>query len=101
MKIKKGDQVQIIKGKDRGKRGKILEVYPKEGKLIVEGLNLMIKNVRARREKEKGQRVQFNSPLCAANVLIICKKCGKPRRVGFKLVGDRKIRVCKKCNEEI
>jgi len=101
MKIKKGDSIQIINGKDRGKRGKVLEVLPKENKVIVEGLNLMVKNVRARREKEKGQRVKFNAPLDSSNILIICKKCNKPRRVGFKVIGDKKFRICKKCKEEI
>jgi large subunit ribosomal protein L24 len=101
MKIKKGDLVQIIQGKDRGKKGKILQVLPKEEKVIVEGLNLMVKNVRARREKEKGQRVKYNAPLNLSNVLIVCKKCNKPRRAGYKLVGDKKIRICNKCKEEI
>ena len=101
MKIKKGDLVQIIHGKDRGKKGKVLQVLKKENKAVVEGLNLMVKNVRARREREKGQRVQFNAPINASNVLIVCKKCNKPRRAGFKIVADKKIRICKICKEEI
>jgi len=101
MRIKKGDIIQIIQGKDRGKKGKVLEVQPKDNKVVVDGLNLMVKNVRARREKEKGQRVQFNAPLDVSNVLIVCKKCSKPRRTAFKIVGTKKIRICIKCKEEI
>lgn len=101
MNIKKGDTVKIILGKDQGKKGKVLQVLPQEHRLVVEGLNLLTKNVRPRREGEKGQRVQFNAPLDISNVMLVCPKCSKPTRVGFKLLDNKKSRICRKCKNII
>lgn len=102
MKIKKGDLVQIISGKDRGKRGKILRVFPDDGKIVVEGLNLLYKNVRPKRENEKGQRIQFPGKLNAAKIMLVCPKCSKAIKVGYKILADgKKNRFCRKCNELI
>lgn len=102
MKIKKGDKVKIITGKDKGKEGKVLQVLPEKEKIVVEGLNLAVKHVRPRRAGEKGQRIQFPVPLNISNVLLICTKCSKPTRVGYKLLeNDKKLRMCKKCKEII
>jgi len=102
MKIKKGDKVKIIAGKDKGKQGRILQVLPKEGKVVVEGLNLVIKHVRPRRAGEKGQRIQFPAPLNISNVMLICTKCDKPTRVGYKILENKKkVRICKRCKEVI
>lgn len=101
MKIKKGDTVKIIQGKDRGKKAKVIQVLPKMGKVVVEGLNLMVKNVRPRREREKGEIVRFNAPLDVSNVLLVCPKCSQPARLGFKEIGNKKLRICKKCHEVI
>jgi len=102
MKIKKGDKVKIICGKDRGKEGKVLAVLPKKGKLTVEGLNLLIKHTRPKREGEKGQRIQYPAPLDISNIRLICPKCGKPTRVGYKILANkRKVRICRKCQEII
>lgn len=101
MKIKKGDTVEIVSGKDRGKRGKILKVWPKKKKLIVEGLNLVVKHVRPRREGEKGQRIKISVPLWLSKVILVCPHCKKRTRVGFKFFGEKKARVCKKCKEII
>ncbi|MGC9049192.1 MAG: 50S ribosomal protein L24 [Patescibacteria group bacterium] len=102
MKIKKGDTVQIISGKDRGKRGRVLKVLPKKNKLIVEGLNLLYRHVKPRREGEKGQRIQFPAPLSISNVMFVCPKCSQPIRVGYKILTDgRKVRWCRKCKEII
>lgn len=101
MKIRKNDQVQIIAGKDRGKRGKVLRVFPKVGKVSIDGLNVFKKHVRPKREKEKGQRIEFFSPLNISNVALICSHCGKLTRVGYRIEGKNKIRICKKCESEL
>ncbi len=101
MKIKKNDQVKIVIGKDSGKTGKVLRVFPKENRLTVEGLNLVKKHMRPRREGEQGQRVEISGKLNISNVMLVCPKCGKPTRVGFKVAGDKKLRVCKKCKAEL
>lgn len=101
MKIKKGDQVIIISGKDRARKGKVIQALPKEEKIIVEGINLRKKHVKPKRSGEKGQIIQMPVPLRACNVKIICPKCGKATRVGYKIEGEKKYRVCKKCKQEI
>lgn len=106
MDIKKNDKVKILTGKDKGKTGKILQVLPKEGKVSIEGLNLLIKHLRPQREGEKGQRIEFPAFINVSNVALVCPKCGKPSRVGHKVVKgegkkDKKFRVCKKCQEII
>lgn len=101
MKIKKGDQVLVIIGKDRARKGKVLQVLPDRNRLVVEGLNIRKKHVRARRSGEKGQIVQIPAPMSIANVKLICSKCGQAVRVGYRVEGDRKYRVCKKCRSEI
>jgi large subunit ribosomal protein L24 len=109
MKIKKGDKVKIIAGKDKGKTGKVLQVFPSKNKASVEGLNLLIKHLRPRREGESGQRIEFPAPMDLSNMMLICPECAKPVRVGYKYVesgeGDkkkkRKFRVCRKCKQTI
>ncbi len=101
MKIHKGDNVKILSGKDRGKTGKVLDVLTSAGKIIVENVNMRKKNVRPKRQGEKGQIVEFNAPLHASNVQLICPKCNKPNRSGrTKLEGGKKWRVCRKCKEK-
>lgn len=101
MKIKKGDTVLIISGKDRVKRGKVLDVFPKEHKLVVENANLMKKHVKPKKQGEKGQVVEVPSKVSISNVKLVCPKCGKPARVGYKMIENKKYRVCKKCNSEM
>jgi large subunit ribosomal protein L24 len=101
MKIKKGDTVLIISGKDRGRKGKVLKAFSKEGKILVEGLNLKRKHVRPKSEGEKGQIVQVPAPLPVSNVKLICPKCGKATRIGYKITENKKSRICKKCGKEI
>jgi large subunit ribosomal protein L24 len=101
MKIKKNDQVKIIAGKDKGKTGKILRVIPSEGKVFIEGLNLVKRHRKPRKEGEKGQRLETPGKLNVSNLMLVCPKCGKPTRLGSKKVADKKVRVCKKCNAEI
>lgn len=100
MNIKKNDIVKIITGKDRGKKGKVLQVLPQDGRVIVEGINMMAKNVRPKRQGEKGQVVRYNSPINASNVSIFCSRCDKGVRVGFTISKDgKKIRICRKCKQ--
>lgn len=101
MKIKKGDTVLIISGKDRTKKGKVLEVFPKEGKILVEGINLRKKHQRSKRTGEKGQIVEMPTPLDISNAKLICSKCNKATRVGYKIVENKKFRICKKCEQVI
>ncbi|MFA6537049.1 MAG: 50S ribosomal protein L24 [Patescibacteria group bacterium] len=118
MKIKKGDKVQIIKGKDRirkdkngdksgkGNQGKVLQIDKITNRVIVEGLNMRFKHVRPKKEGEKGQRIEFPAAMNIANVMLVCPKCSKTTRVGFKLLnsstkGEKKIRICRKCGEAI
>ncbi|MFA5069911.1 MAG: 50S ribosomal protein L24 [Patescibacteria group bacterium] len=101
MKLKKGDQVKIIHGKDRDKKGKLIQVLVREEKVIVESLNLRTKNVRAKRSGEKGQRVQYAAPMDASNVMLVCPKCSKPTRIKTKIFNKNKIRICQKCQQEI
>lgn len=104
MKIKKGDTVLIISGKDRKKIAKVLEVFPKDNKIIVEGINIIKKHVRPKRTGEKGQRVEVPRPLDVSNVKLVCPRCKKPARIGYRLMPrgkDKKIRICKKCGQEI
>jgi len=100
MKIKKNEQVLIISGKDRGKKGKILDVFPKEGRIIVEGVNLRKKRVRPKKSGEKGQVVEIPSPIFSSNAMLVCPKCGKPAKTGYKVAENKKYRICKKCKQE-
>lgn len=102
MKIKKGDTVQVISGKDKGKKGKVILTFSRRDRLQVEGVNKVIRHTRPKREGEKGQRVEISAPIHVSNVMLICPKCGKPTRVGYKVLEKgKKKRVCKKCGEVI
>jgi large subunit ribosomal protein L24 len=101
MKLKKGDTVLIISGKDRGRKGKVLKAFPKGQRILVESINLKKKHVRPKREEEKGQIVQIPAPIHVSNVKLICSKCGKATRIGYKIAENRKYRMCKKCGAEI
>jgi len=100
MQLKKGDQILIIKGKDKKRKGKIIKVLPKEDKIIIEGLNLKKKHLRPKKEGEKGEIVAIPAPLNISNVKLICPKCKKPTRVGHILRSGKKYRSCKKCKKE-
>ncbi|MGB9763130.1 MAG: 50S ribosomal protein L24 [Minisyncoccia bacterium] len=101
MNIKKGDTVLIIKGKDRNKNGKVIKVYPKENKVVVEGLNLVKKIKRARREGEKGEIISVPRPIDRSNVMLICPHCKKPTKIAIRRKDKIKHRVCKKCGSNI
>lgn len=101
MKIKKDDAVLIISGKDKGKKAKVLESFPKKDKVMVEGVNIVKKHRRPKKEKEKGQIVEIPKPISVSNVKLICPKCSKATRVGYRLTEKGKYRICKKCEQEI
>lgn len=101
MKIKKGDNVFILSGKDKGKTGKVLDVFPREDRVIVEGANLKKRHQRPRRAGEKGQVITKPSPFFASKLKLVCSQCSKAVRVGYKILQDKKVRICKKCNGEL
>ena len=101
MKIKKGDTVLIISGKDRNKKGKIVKSFPTEGKVIIDGVNLIKKHQRAKKAGEKGQIVQIPSKINVSNVEIICPSCKKITRISSKVIDGKKSRACKKCGKKL
>ena len=102
MKIRKNDNVLVIAGKDRGKKGKVRFAYPKKQRIIVEGVNFVKKHSKARGAVRQAGIIDLEAPLHISNVMLVCDKCGQPARVGFRKLEDgRKIRFCKACGEVI
>jgi large subunit ribosomal protein L24 len=101
MKLKKGDNVIVITGKDKGKKGKIVRVLVAENRVIVEGVNKMKRHQRPRKSGEKGSMRDIEMPLSATNVMMLDPKSGKPTRLGKKKVGDKMVRIARKSNQEI
>ncbi|OHA08973.1 MAG: 50S ribosomal protein L24 [Candidatus Sungbacteria bacterium RIFCSPLOWO2_01_FULL_59_16] len=102
MKIRKGDTVKVLSGKDRGKRAKVIRVFPEDEKISVEGVNVKKKHRRARRQDRKGEIALIPAPLSASAVQVICPSCSKPTRVGYgRNETGKKIRTCKKCGKEL
>ena len=98
--VKTGDTVMVISGKSKGKKGKVVEVSPKEGKVIVEGVNMISKHVKPRKMGEAGGIIKAESALYACKVQIVCPRCKKPTRIGHKINEDgTKNRICVKCGE--
>ena len=101
MKLKKGDKVIIITGKDKGKKGTISRVLVEKNRVVVEGANMMKKHQRPRKSGEKGQMLDIAMPIHASNVMIADPKTGKPSRLGKKKIGDKMVRIARKSNQEI
>lgn len=108
MKIKTGDQVSMLTGKDKGKTGKVLQVLSDRAQVVVEGCNIRLKNVRARKQGEQGQRIQFPSSVPLSAVMLVCPKCNKLTRVGYQLpsastegIKAKKVRRCVRCKQTI
>lgn len=101
MKLKKGDQILIIKGKDRGKKAKILRGFPKDHKILADGINIKKVHKRPKKEGEKGQVVEIPFSFPSSKVKLICPKCGKPVTIGYQIVDGKKKRICKKCKAEL
>jgi len=100
VKLRRGDTVRIIKGKDRGKSGRILRIDNERRRVIVEGANIMKKAIKPKKQNDKGGIKELEAPLSIANVMIVCKKCG-PSRIGYTTDGEAKKRICRKCGEQL
>jgi large subunit ribosomal protein L24 len=100
--IRKDDTVVVLSGKDKGKKGKVLATLPKDGKLLIEGVNMATKHKKPRRQNDPGGIIKQESPLYASKVMRVCPKCNQPTRIGHVIGADGvKSRRCKKCGEEI
>ncbi len=101
-KIRKNDTVMIMNGKDKGKTGKVLSVFLKQDRVLVQGLNLVKKHARRTKEDQQGGIIQREGPIHISNLMAVCQKCDRPTRVGFSTLSDgTKIRICKRCKELI
>jgi len=99
-KLKKEDTVEVIAGKDKGKRGRILKILRDKDRVLVQGVNIVKKAQKKRKQQDRGGIVEVEAAIHSSNLMIVCKKCG-PVRIGYKIEGDNKIRVCKKCGEAL
>ncbi|MCF0125271.1 MAG: 50S ribosomal protein L24 [Clostridia bacterium] len=101
MRIKKGDNVQVLSGNDKGKTGEVLEVIPKVNKVIVKGVNVRKKHVKARKQGEESGILAIECAVPVSKVNVVCPKCGKATKVGYSVENGEKIRVCKKCGAKL
>ncbi len=101
MKIRKGDTVKVLSGNDKGKTGEVLEVIPKTHKIIVKGINIRKKHIKPRKQGEEGGIIPSEFSIHSSKVAVVCPKCGKATRIGYSVEKDEKVRVCKKCGENI
>jgi large subunit ribosomal protein L24 len=101
VKIRKNDTVLVIRGRDRGKKGKVRYAYPENGHLVVDGVNMIKRHARARGGARQAGIIELEAPLHVSKVMLICSKCNRPSRVGFRIVEGKKFRVCSSCEEVI
>jgi len=102
MKIRKNDTVLVIAGKDKGKTGKVRFAYPKDERVMVDGINFIKRHIRARGRVRQAGIIQLEAPIPVSNVMLLCSRCNRPTRVGFHFLEDgRKVRVCNRCSEVI
>lgn len=101
MKLKKGDEVKVVKGKDKGKTGKVEKVFPKLNKIIIPNVNLFKRHLKARSQNQPSEIITLTKPLQVSNVKLVCPKCHLTTRIGYKLNDKSKIRICMKCRQEI
>ena len=102
MKIRKNDNVVVIAGKDKGKKGKVRFAHPKDQNILVEGVNFVKKHSKARGAARQAGIIDLESPIPVSNVMLVCNKCNRPTRVGFEILEDgRKARICRSCREVI
>ena len=99
--IKKNDIVKVVAGKDRGKTGRVIMVFPKKNRALVEGVNYVKKHARQTKQNQKGGIMQKEMPIQISNIMLMCKSCNKPTRVEINTTGNDKTRICKKCKEII
>lgn len=101
MNVRKGDEVVVISGQDKGKKGKILNAIPEKQRLVVQGVNMITTHVKPRRQGEAGGRITKEGTIHVSNVMLVCPKCGKATRVAHTFEGDKKVRFCLKCKKNI
>ena len=101
MRIKKGDNVQVLSGNDKGKTGEVLEVMPKADKIVFKGVNIRKKHVKARRQGEESGIISVECAIPTSKVNVVCPKCGKTTKVGYSIEKEEKVRVCKKCGAKL
>jgi len=101
MKIKKGDTVQVLAGNDKGKTGEVTKIIPKEEKIVVKGINVRKKHVKPKKQGEEGGIISKECSIPACKVNVVCSKCNKPVKIGYKIEDGKKMRVCKKCGTAI
>jgi len=101
MKLKTNDNIIVTAGKDKGKHGKVIQIFADSRKVVVEGVNILKKHIRARKDGQKGQIIELPAPLAESNVSIFCERCQKPVKIGHRVEADKKVRFCKKCKEVI
>ena len=101
MKIKKGDTVYVLSGNDKGKKGEVLEIMPKVDKVIVKGVNVRKKHIKPKKQGEEGGIIPVECAIHASKLSVVCPKCGKPTRVGYKVEKDEKVRICRKCETKL
>lgn len=101
-KIKKGDLVEVIAGKDKGRRGKVLKIYSKGNKVLVQGINIVKKHMKQRRQDTPGGIIEMEAALNYSNILLVCNRCGRGVKTGYKILADgTKVRICKSCGETV
>jgi large subunit ribosomal protein L24 len=101
-KLRKGDTVQVIKGKDTGKKGKIITIFTAEGRALVEGINMLKKHKRKSRQDQQGGIVSIEAPIALANIMFLCKRCNRPSKLGVTIAKDgSRNRFCKACKETV
>jgi large subunit ribosomal protein L24 len=102
MKIRKEDNVLVIAGKDKGKKGKVRFVYPRQNRVLIEGVNMIKTHSKARQQVKQAGLIEREAPINTSNVMLVCTRCNKPARIGFKILEDgRKVRICRSCKEAI
>ncbi len=102
MQVRKNDTVLVIVGKDRGKKGKVRQALPKESRVVIEGVNVVKRHMRARGATRQAGIIEREAPIHVSNVMLLCTKCNRPTRIGFRFLEDgSKVRICRRCKEVI
>ena len=101
MRVKKGDTVKVLSGKDKGKTGEVIEILPKTNKIVVKGINIIKKHTKPRKQGEEGGILSMEGAIHVAKVNVVCPKCGKATKIGYSEEKGEKVRVCKKCGAKL
>lgn len=101
MKLKKGDAIIVTTGKDKGRKGKVEKTFPKDGTIVVAGINVFKRHMKKRDEKKPSSIIDITKPIGVSKVALVCPKCNHPTRVGYIVVKNEKIRICRKCEQKI